>query len=101
MQLVDDQVCVVVVLQKLDDPLAPRLLHPQHLSKLNRNAEVWQPLPEVFHESIRRWGGEEPFRKLEDDRAQLAGIVQRLQPLTEPIPDAFLLLRPQAFEVEI
>ncbi len=101
LRLVHHHVGVVVVLQKLHDALAPGLLHPQGLSKLDRNAEVRQPLPQVFHEPIGRRRGKEPFRELENDRTQLARILQRLHSLAEAVPHAFLFFRSEVFEIEI
>src|SRR5438876_4998634 len=99
--LVNHYVGVVVVLQKLDDALTPGLLHPQRLAKLDRDPEVRQPLAQVFHEPIGRRRGKKPLGELEDDRTQLARILQRLHPLAEAIPHTFLLFGPQILEVEV
>src|SRR3989442_15376267 len=101
LRLIDHDIGEAVLFEEFDDPRAPLLRHPQLLAKLDRDTEVREPLPKAFHESVGRWRWQKPLGKLKDDRAQLAGILEWLEPLPKTIPDALLVFRGKVFEIDV
>src|SRR3989440_11318620 len=54
LRLIDDDIGEAMVLEESDDALTSLLFQPGDLAEFDRDPEVRQPLPEVFHESVGR-----------------------------------------------
>ena len=99
--LVDDDISEATALEEIEDPLAALGFQPGGLPEFDRNAEIWQPFTQVFHEAVRRGRGQEPLGKLEHDRTELARVVQRLEALPKTVPDAFFVLGAEVLEIQV
>src|SRR6266581_8567267 len=91
LRLIDGDIREAVVLEE-GERLGPiALAHPRRVAELHRQAVVGQELARVKYFVLVRSRDGEPFRVLEQDRAELPRLAERLEP--DPVPREELLAR--------
>src|SRR5215471_21803638 len=86
LRLVHRDVWDLVVLQESDGPFRVLLVEPASMPELDRDRKR-DPLAGLEDELARLVRGKNPFRELDEDRAHLARVCQRLERLAEVLVD--------------
>ena len=78
-RLVNDDIHELVFTQEPQYPLAPVPFKPDSVSEFNRNGDALELLRAGENVGVAISTGDEPLRKLEEDRTELARDLQRLK----------------------